>query len=105
MRVFTAELFEKHPRLLARVACTSQIQPICLNQGICIDLGRVVGQNLILEKCICKTGSFGPNCEYNDEFLLEDADLAKPELITVKSEVTETEELDEDDNIEIESKD
>ena len=45
-------------------------QPVCLNRGFCIDLGKFHGK-FSQPNCLCSDDFFGPNCEYR-------VDVSKP---------------------------
>ena len=40
--------------------------PICLNQGYCVDFGRIVG-DYTDPSCYCKIGYYGEHCEFKTE--------------------------------------
>ena len=80
MAIPTADIFQKLPNLASEIACISFNQPICLNQGLCVDWALLQPTYKFgNEECLCRDGFYGPRCEYSDEVIeaLEDLELTQ----------------------------
>ena len=66
MTIPTANIFQMIPELTYKIACRSADQPICLNQGFCVDWALLhpiyqPGN----EECLCQNRYYGPRCEFD----------------------------------------
>merc|ERR1711976_476230 len=70
--------------------------PICLNQGYCVDFGRLDG-GYTNPTCYCKMGFYGEHCEYQTE---ETSRKIRDSGVHVKAPVSRSVELIDDEILE-----
>ena len=56
---------------LFQLECDTPDSLTCRNGGLCVDLSKLVITkfNTPIQRCHCKTGFYGPNCDYKNEIL------------------------------------